>query len=361
MKGIFNLSIFLIIFKINAIIVDRNLLENPKLFYKKTFTNCAAFNVFMLKKESYFQGNLALKDEPDFENMYIYSHISSDAIDSSYHMAYNGYSSAIIFQFKYHTNEVNQIDPVGGISLRYISCENNNLVFLDTRQEKVLFELQKIHFYAYKQQGDFNYKILVNDELSKTHLIKLLRQLKSAENEKQEKELKAKILNLLLKKHQVLCIVKISHDKNHSLHNTCFYIDKMNDNTLYFYNQNKMWIETEFKLNQSQIKITPDYLIFTADIDGKLEVFTISLTYIEFYYRIRYSPSDLSSEFKEFKEFKKKAPSENEENKTSEEIELKEFPRLESEENKASEEIELKEFPRLESERTKTYYDDLES
>ena len=360
MKGIFNISIFLIIFKINAIIVDRNLLENPNLFYKITFTNCAEFNVFRLKKESYFQGNLAGKDIPDYENMYIYFHISSDVIDSSYHMAYDGYSSAIFFQFKYDTNQVNQIGPVGGISLRYSSCENNNLVFLNTRQEKVLFELQKIKFYAYKQQDSFKNKRLVEDKSSKTHLIELLEQLKRAKNKKQVEELEGKILNVLLENPQMLLIVKIiiSPDKNNSYYNTYFFIDKMNDNTLYFYNENQMWIETEFKLNQSQIKITPDYLTFTADIDGKHEFFTISLTYIEFYKlgdgvhvpygivlsknRRRYSPSDLSSEFKEFKEFKKKAPSESEENKTSEEIELKEFPRLESE-------------------TTKTYYDDLES
>ena len=161
---------------------------------------------------------------------------------------------------------------------------------------------------------------------------------------------------------------------------TYFFIDTSNDNTLYFYNQNRMWIETNFKLKKSQITITqPGELISTASINGGKDVFSIDLHNIKFFslekdvpdgvllikkqvqalgysshdhpnsgqspidydYKKSYPPSDLSSEFKEFKEFKKKAP-------------------IESEENKTSEEIELKDFPRLESERTKTYYDDLE-
>ena len=155
MKYLFNISLFLVIFKINAIIVSRTLLEDRNMFNKLIVKTCDSFNSFMSLKKAYFKGDLSSKNIPDSDNMYIYFQISINGIESGYHINENGEIPAIFFfKFKYHTNEVNQIDPVSDIQLSYSDCENNKLVLLNNNQEKALFNLENIKFYIYKNQND---------------------------------------------------------------------------------------------------------------------------------------------------------------------------------------------------------------
>ena len=217
------------------------------MFYNTLIRTCHGFEDFVSQKDSFFQSYLLPKYAPDQYKMYIYFQISPDGVAYNPPKVEDGGSPAILFfKIKFLTLEVNQINQDGN-EFTYSRCKNDILFFLNKNDEEVQFKLNKINFYTSKIQVYPGSEITPENILLKENLEDLSDKLKRTIDKNKVSDLTDSILKILLQKRKVLRIYKAMLDNNASkavYRTTYFFIDTSNDNTLYFYNQNRMWIET---------------------------------------------------------------------------------------------------------------------